>query len=299
MAKKNLQDIHPLIPILCKAIRINNNCIIDHLNRDNNNDHSHIKDFQNGVRDYLNNLDQQYSGYKWVTEKKANGRKEKDSIDICGETEKECCIIEIDATRIDQIAQKYLSRLCLWGLETEKPLLYIAILYKGSKSHSRIEDCEKYIRYCNNISKKSKGNKSSVIGIYTDGVNIEVWDFDIVSSFQITCPNTESKSFISMVKCAKHVIKWCVNNDKVKDFSELKMKLGKFIDKERRPSKNDVVETKIGKIYVSTDWREYGQRAYWNDFVNCSNKFGVKIEKQVIQYQPDESGYFIYANREY
>jgi len=149
MAKKNLKDIHPLVPVLCDAIMNNNYCITKHLSRITKQEHMHIKEFQENICDHL----KINSDYKWETEKKAGGRTERDSIDIYGESNDELCIIEIDATRIDQIAQKFVSRLCLWGLEegTKKPLLYIALLYKGSNSHSRIEDCEKYIRYCNKI----------------------------------------------------------------------------------------------------------------------------------------------------
>ena len=42
MAKKNLKDIHPLIPILCEAVEKNNDCIIEHLNRTKINDHKYI-----------------------------------------------------------------------------------------------------------------------------------------------------------------------------------------------------------------------------------------------------------------
>lgn len=297
MAKKNLKDIHPLIPILCEAIRVNNHFISNHLNRTIIGNHDCINDFQNGVCEYLSQLNPQYRDYGWFTERKAKGRKERDSIDIKGISKDELCIIEIDATRIDQIAQKFVSRLCLWGLEeeTKNPLLYIAVLYKGSNCHNRIEDCEKYIRYCNKIIKKSKGKESSVIGIYTDGNIIEVWDYTISSSFQVTYPNNNSISSNSMVEIAKHIIDWYVKNKKVKSIDDIERIFGKSVSKVSIPSKNELVETTIGKIYVSKDWREYGPRAYWNDFVYRCKKLNINIEKNKIRYQPNISKKFEYV----
>ena len=302
MAKKNLKDIHPLIPILCKAISVNNHFILNHLKRTNTGNHDFINDFQNGICEYLSQLKPQYCDYKWSKEEKAKRRKERDSIDIKGVSNNEICIIEIDATRIDQIAQKFVSRLCLWGLEeeTKKPLLYIAILYKGSKCHNRKEDCEKYIRYCNKIIKQSKGKESSVICIYTDGNNIDVCDYNISSSFSISYnksknPNNNmSFSSNSMVEIAKYVIDWYVKIKKVKSIDDIVEIFGNTISKISIPSKNEVVETSIGKIYVSKDWREYGPRAYWNEFVNCCKKKHIIIKKKVIRYQPT-SNKFIYV----
>ena len=275
MAKKNLRNIHPFISVLCEAIRLNNQCIIDHLNRKNKNDHQFIDSFQDGIYKYLNTLNPQYSDYI------------------------ELCIIEIDATRIDQIAQKYVSRLCLWGLETRKKLLYVAILYKGSSSHSRIEDCEKYMRYCNEISKKSKGKDSSVIGIYTDGYTIEVWDFDVKSRFQITYPDNKKTEFSTdMSIIAKNIIQWCAANNKVTTFDDAKYIFGNAVSRKECASKDKEVITKNGdSIYVSKDWREYGQRAYWNEFIDNCKKLKIQIEKQVIIYQPVIFEKFIYGSR--
>lgn len=292
MAKKKLQDIHTIVTALCEATDFSNNYISEHLNRTYKNDHASIDHFQDVVCNYLKAHSPEYG---WATEKKANGRKEKDSIDIHGESKSECCIIEIDATRIDQITQKFVSRMSLWGLGSEKPLLYVAILYPGSECHRRKEDCEKYIRYCYDLMKACKGNDSSVVGIYTNGKNIEVWDYDRTSSFQITCPGTNSVSYKSMVKSAMHAVKWYADN-KAKDFHQLK-KVFRFVDIKKSPSKYEMVNTKIGNIYVSTDWREYGSRAYWNDFVSRCKKEGITIEKQVIKYQSDLTNPYIYSKR--
>ena len=282
MAKKSLKDIHPLIKTLCDSIYNNNHHISSHLNRTNTHHHGNINAFQDGVR---KDLTKTFPNYKWEKEKKASGRKEKDSIDIYGEINSECCIIEIDATRIDQIAQKFLSRLSVWGLETKKPLLYVAILYKGSATHRRIEDCEKYIRYCNHILKASKGKDSSVVGIYTDGNIIKVLDSDIASSFKITFPNGSIIISNSMPNCALQVIKYYINNNNVGNFAHLEKVFGKAVSNTKIASKDKMIITKFGNVYVSKDWREYGKRAYWSEFVDFSKQVNILIEKQTLEYQ--------------
>ena len=74
--------------------------------------HSLVEKFQESIKDILNNGK---NGYKWEIEEKAKGRSEKDSIDILGQAKNmQNWIIEIDATRSDQVSQKLLSRMTLW-----------------------------------------------------------------------------------------------------------------------------------------------------------------------------------------
>lgn len=53
-------------------------------------------------------------------------------------------IIEIDATRADQVAKKMLSRYC-YSVGQEKPLIYVALLYNGTSSMNS-EECKKYFQ---------------------------------------------------------------------------------------------------------------------------------------------------------
>ena len=69
---------------------------------------------------------------------------------------------------------------------------------------------------------------------------------------------------------------------------------GNTVSKISIPSKDEVVQTSIGTIFVSKDWREYGPKAYWNEFVNCCKKKHIIIKKKVIRYQPT-SNKFIYV----
>lgn len=74
-------------------------------------DHSRVEEFQKSIK---NNLNEDKNGYKWEIEEKAKGRSEKDSIDILGQAKNmQSWIIEIDATRSDQVSQKLLSRIQL------------------------------------------------------------------------------------------------------------------------------------------------------------------------------------------
>lgn len=286
MAKKNLNNIHSLITAICESVKNQNSYIEKHLNRVKEGlspqNHQYINKFQDKI---CKDLKFSSSQYNWGIEETANGRKENDSIDILGENNNECCIIEIDATRIDQVAQKFLSRLAVWGLETKKPLLYVAILYKGSATHRRIEDCEKYIRYCNDILKACKGKDSSVVGIYTDGNIINVIDYDIASSFKIKFPNGDTIIPDSMPDCALQAIKYYINNNNVNNFVQLEKVFGKAVSNTKIASKDRNIVTKFGDVYVCKDWREYGKRAYWNEFVNRSRKVNILIEKQTIEYQ--------------
>ena len=84
--------------------------------------HSLVEKFQESIKDILNN---DKNGYKWEIEEKAKGRSEKDSIDILGQAKNmQNWIIEIDATRSDQVSQKLLSRMCIFLIWVDS-VLYI------------------------------------------------------------------------------------------------------------------------------------------------------------------------------
>ena len=121
--------------------------------------HKKVELFQESIKDILN---VSATGYLWDTEVQAKGRAEKDSIDIMGQAKNlKDWIIEIDATRTDQVSQKMLSRLTLWGLNG--PIQYVAILYPDAHNKGKAA-CEKYLRYGNALVKKlnSKDRKSVV-----------------------------------------------------------------------------------------------------------------------------------------
>ena len=172
---------------------------------------------------------------------------------------------------------KFSSSQYNWGIEETA---------NGRKENDSIDILgEKYIRYCNDILKACKGKDSSVVGIYTDGNIINVIDYDIASSFKIKFPNGDTIIPDSMPDCALQAIKYYINNNNVNNFVQLEKVFGKAVSNTKIASKDRNIVTKFGDVYVCKDWREYGKRAYWNEFVNRSRKVNILIEKQTIEYQ--------------
>lgn len=294
---KNFMVIHPLVVQLCELVEKNKKHIEKHLGRnkkDKSLDHVYIDSFQDALHKDLIVLQ---PNYNWEKEKKANGRTVGDRVDIYGNDKHECCIIEIDATRIDQIAQKFVSRLAIYGLNSRIPVLYVALLYEGSGAHKDKESCVKYIRFCYDIIRKCVGKESSVVGIYTDGNVIEVIDNDIQSSFLVTSPDGRTAICKSMVDCAKLAIQNYinVNHKKIQNFNHLHNVFGQAVSNTCQASKNILITAPFGDVYVSKDWREYGDRGiYWDEFVKRCKKVKIKIEKRVVRYQSGQHS-FIYV----
>ncbi len=65
--------------------------------------------------------------------------------------EKDNVLVEIDATRADQVAKKMLSRFCYASLG-EKPVTYVAVLYPGTDSMNT-EECKKYFKMGSQVLK--------------------------------------------------------------------------------------------------------------------------------------------------
>ena len=61
-------------------------------------------------------------------------------------------IIEIDATRADQVAKKMMSRFC-YATVINKPIVYVALLYQGTKSMNS-DECKKYFKMGEEVLKK-------------------------------------------------------------------------------------------------------------------------------------------------
>lgn len=94
-----------------------------------------------------------------------NGEEEQvdDRVDIFG-----CCpffrvVIEIDATRADQVAKKALSRIAYFG---EDRLLYVAFCYQGP-SGANPKEGEKYFKIIEHILKKFNKD-SEFLGVIID-----------------------------------------------------------------------------------------------------------------------------------
>ena len=73
-----------------------------------------------------------------------------DAVDIYGENSSSIVAIELDKSRADQVAKKYLSRIAI--LHTKK-LYYISLCYPGTDKMN-INECVKYFGYCSKVSQR-------------------------------------------------------------------------------------------------------------------------------------------------
>lgn len=246
-------------------------------------DHSLVERFQESIKDNLNGMS---SGYVWEIEKKAKGRSERDSIDIHGkEKGNSDWIIEIDATRSDQVSQKLLSRMALWGLQS--PIQYVAILYPDTQNGKKA--CEKYIRYGNAILKKING-KSSVTGILIDPLSgvVEVLQFNSSDHFYVN--GVECKSMTEAA--AKAIKEYAIKHPQA--YSQLKAYWGKYVLDKKGPSryKNINIQTTDGvTIHTYTQFRQYGLCSYWTDFERLCRGKGIKVTKMRKLYIGGTSSY--------
>lgn len=103
--------------------------------------------------------------WKWKIEESIS-TKYKDRVDIIGENEKENSVIvlELDASRADQVAKKFVSR---QSLLADRNLLYVSLCYPGTKKMSRTE-CAKYFEFCSKITEMldSKKNRKEYLGYF-------------------------------------------------------------------------------------------------------------------------------------
>ena len=238
--------------------------------------HSWVDEFQETLTGNLNDTIEKYS---WTSETPKSGRAERDRIDIFGRAKGQPdWIIEIDATRSDQVAKKFLSRLALWGLE-EKSIEYVAILYpdtqKGKKS------CEKYIRYGYDIIQKIN-EKSNITGIFIDPKNngdIEVLDYKgschyFVNGYDCKSMNAAAAKALS-IYLSKRSVK----------YKELKTFWGKFVSDSRgksrfKPLDSYTDDSPPQQVYSYTQFRKYGISSYWEDFVRKCKDAKIKITQK-------------------
>ena len=249
--------------------------------------HKLVEVFQENIKNELNKAP---NGYDWEKEWKAKGRSERDSIDIVGQPSKGSpmgpnWIIEIDATRSDQVSQKLLSRIALWGME--KPIQYVAILYPDTQNGKSA--CEKYLRYGNAVLQRI--NKySSVTGIFVDSATdiIEILQFRQSNHFEVN-----GKECKSMTQAAAEAIKEYLGKHRV-TYKQLQNRWDKYVLDKKGPSryKNINVTTTDGvTVHTYTQFRQYGLCSYWSDFEKLCKQNGIKIAKMRKLYTGGASLY--------
>lgn len=251
-------------------------------------DHSYVEKFQ---RDIANNLNDSKNGYTWGIEQKAKGRSEKDSIDILGQAKNmPNWILEIDATRSDQVSQKLLSRLTLWGLD--KPIQYVAILYPDTRNGKSA--CEKYLRYGDAILRKIN-SKSSAIGIFVNPLDnsIEILQFRKSNHFKVN--GIECKS---MNDAAGKALKLYLEKHNV-SYAQMKNNWGKYVNNERGASryKDLGIQTNDAEtVFSFTQFRQYGLCSYWNEFERLCKQNGISVTRMRRMYSDNEGGKVIHTN---
>ena len=299
-----------LIETICKAALANQIFLQDYYQKNTKADKTNcIKDFQDYICNYLNckmnsncNIINSNLSYNWEEEVQPSGRVEKDSIDIMGtplfasNTNDLTCIIEIDACRSDQVAEKFLSRLALWG--KKDPIIYVALLYYYPDTSKNM--VKKYIRFATEIMREIN-SKSIVVGLYIDVYNsnptpppkVEVWDYNkkghyFKTTFEITDKKGTSISCNTMNDCASKAIKLYIQNNSKKTYDDIKKVFKNFVGDAKSRSLNKQTTKKVcdkhGKlkpIFSYTQFRHYGNQANWTDFVRICKKKGIKIEEIV------------------
>ena len=261
-------------------------------------DHSLVEAFQRSITDSLNTAS---NGYDWEMEKTAKGRLEKDSIDILGQPSTTLTIktatstsiinpkwiIEIDATRSDQVSQKLLSRLALWGLN--EPIQYVAILYPDTQNGKNA--CEKYLRYGNAVLRKIN-NQSSVVGIFVNPSTnrIEVLLFNESNHFDVN-----GKECKSMSEAAAEAVRVYLKKRRV-TFAVLKHYWGKYVLDQKGPSRFKCINVNTSDgvpVHTFTQFRQYGLSSYWTDFERLCKKRGITITKMRKVYTVSPSFTYI------
>lgn len=262
-----------VIKAIAKAANENKKYIRVFLERRQRNDpqrHKSIESFQKSLEGTLNDY---LSDFNWDTEGTNKKKKQKDSIDILGKKkDAPLIIIEIDATRGDQIAKKLLSRLSLWGREKSKNIFYVALLYPDTQNG--VNESRKFVKYGYDIMKKIN-HQSYVYGIYINGFDEpEIWDFVKLSEFMVTINGKEPKRLLGMNKCACYIID-NYTTDRNVNFKQLEKVFGRFVSN-TPTSSHKKLKDKDG-LFVYNQWRE-DDIATWEDFKEICKKY-CKIEK--------------------
>ena len=94
-----------------------------------------------------------------------------DKCDIFVETERYIVIVELDATRADQVAKKMLSRY-YYADKSRKPTVYVCLLYPGTEKMNPNE-CIKYMKMGKDVL-LSMNPANRFIGAFINGKKLEL-----------------------------------------------------------------------------------------------------------------------------
>lgn len=268
---------------LCDAIS-QSMCVLNNRKKGN---HTAVKQFQDTMWKELCK-----SGSNWKKEYKDPTRLENDTIDLYLD---DPWIIEIDATRADQVAKKILSRIALWGKEPD--FHYVAVLYPDTRNGKN--ECKKFIRFGREILKRLNRN-SEMVGIFLDPNKNEIEIEDGHNSHFMVSSQVKgklmSKNCNSMVDAAVEAMNQYLNVHSV-NFSTLQKAWSPTFaplgTNSSRPRSIGRKTTNGVAVYVYTQFRGYGKYSTWQKFVKRSKKLGIYIVKLRKIYDPSKKT-FVY-----
>ena len=222
--------------------------------------------------DLINELKAATKGFTWEKEKKPLGRTEADRVDILGHAPNQSYwVIEIDATRADQVAKKFLSRLALWGLRDS--IDYVAILYPDTQEGKNA--CKKYIRYGYDVLNKINKH-SSITGVFIEPTTseIEILEYGKPCHFIVDGHSCNSMNAAAATALSLYISKH------PETYSVLKNYWGHFVSDSPGGSryKDIKMHTTDGRnVLTYTQFRRYGVSSYWDVFVKKCKLKGITI----------------------
>ncbi len=241
-----------------------------------------VKNFQIGLQNYLNNV----WGPKWEIEYKKPHCPFNDRVDIFYKSPRSGYnwIIEIDASRADQVAKKAFSRFSLFGSSSKTtPFFYVAIVYPGTDNMS-INEVIKYSRYGHAIAKKmNKNNEWRTIIIDCKHNCVKVINFNNLK-FMVN-----GNGAFRMGSAVEKAIKEYFKQSKNRSYSLLSKYLQAYngnhnglqtIISEKPLTKNPIMmqDGTGSKFYLTTQWSFLGESCNFDEIVNFFKKYNIIIE---------------------
>lgn len=273
-----------ILALLCEEAQRRLSYIDAYCNSKSTKKHIFIERFQDLLWQYL---DKNEGTHIWEKEKKANSNVN-DSIDLFGErktTNDYDWVVEIDATRADQVAKKFTSRLANCGL-TKRPIIYVALLYPDTQSG--INECKKYIKFLYDIIKAINKN-SAVVGVYLDNSKspVEIWDNNLTQRFYYN-----GKRYKGMNATCSAIIESYIKSNRP-TWPKLTKKFGtKYIATSPNTQHNSTpLNTKTSdgcSVYTFNQFRKYGFNENWSPFVNICKRKKISINEMKYVYDTNK-----------
>jgi hypothetical protein len=87
------------------------------------------------------------------------GRNSKDCVDVFGQGRDFVVAIELDKTRADQVAKKFVSRMAILPSTT---VYFVSLCYPGTENMNLVE-CSKYFQYCATLASRMSNHYAGLI----------------------------------------------------------------------------------------------------------------------------------------